>query len=85
MSKKRHCNTSTKKRQTHQSPWQPKVYLTLKTGYKIATKATAKDRSADQTGYIKGWYIDENVGAKILPGLAVFLDFDKAFLGSWQT
>ena len=31
--------------------------------------------NADQTGYIKGRYI----AAKHLPGLAVFLDFEKAF------
>jgi len=45
--------------------------------------------NADQTGYIKGRYIGENVrlisdiisytAAKNLPGLAVFLDFEKAF------
>ena len=45
--------------------------------------------NADQTGYIKGRYIGENGGlisdiisytaAKNLPGLAVFLDFEKAF------
>ena len=28
MSKKRYHNTSTEKRQTDQSPWQPKAYLT---------------------------------------------------------
>ena len=46
-------------------------------------------KNADQTGYIKGRYIGENVrlisdlisytAAKNLPGLAVFLDFEKAF------
>ena len=45
--------------------------------------------NADQTGYIKGRYIGENArlisdiisytAAKNLPGLAVFLDFEKAF------
>jgi len=45
--------------------------------------------NADQTGYIKGRYIGENVrlisdiisytAAKNLPGLAVFSDFEKAF------
>ena len=45
--------------------------------------------NADQTGYIKGQYIGENVrlisdiisytAAKNLPGLAIFLDFEKAF------
>ena len=45
--------------------------------------------NADQTGYIKGRYIGENVrlisdiisytAAKNLPGLAVFIDFEKAF------
>lgn len=45
--------------------------------------------NADQTGYIKGRYIGENVrlisdiisytATKNLPGLAVFLDFEKAF------
>ena len=45
--------------------------------------------NADQTGYIKGRYIGENVrlisdiisytAAKNLPGLAFFLDFEKAF------
>ena len=69
----------------------------LNTDYKIATKAIAKRLeavlplliNADQTGYIKGRYIGENVrlisdiisytAAKNLPGLAVFLDFEKAF------
>ena len=69
----------------------------LNTDYKIATKASAKRLeavlplviNADQAGYIKGWYISENVrlisdiisytAAKNLPGLAVFLDFGKAF------
>ena len=45
--------------------------------------------NADQTGYIKGRYIGENVrlisdiisytAAKNLPGLAIFLDFETAF------
>ena len=45
--------------------------------------------NADQTGFIKGRYIGENVrlisdiisytAAKNLPGLAVFLDFEKEF------
>ena len=68
----------------------------LNTDYKIATKAIAKRLeavlplviNADQTGYIKGRYIGENVRlsdiisyttAKNLPGLAIFLDFEKAF------
>ena len=69
----------------------------LNKDYKIATKAIAKRLeavlplliNADQTGYIKGRYIGENVrlisdiisytAAKNLPGLAVFLDFEKAF------
>ena len=69
----------------------------LNTDYKIATKAIAKRLeavlplviNADQTGYIKGRYIGENVrlisdiisytAAKNLPGLAIFLDFEKAF------
>lgn len=69
----------------------------LNTDYKIATKAIAKRLesvlplmiNADQTGYIKGRYIGENVrlisdiisytATKNLPGLAVFLDFEKAF------
>ena len=69
----------------------------LNTDYKIATKAIAKRLEAvlprvidvDQTGYIKGRYIGENVrlisdiisytAAKNLPGLAIFLDFEKAF------
>jgi hypothetical protein len=97
MSKKRYYNTSTKKRQTDQSPWQPKAYLTFKLRLQNCTKAIAKRLetvlplviNADQTGYIKGRYIGENVrlisdiisytAAKNLPGLAVFLDFEKAF------
>ena len=69
----------------------------LNTDYKIAMKAIAKRLeavlplliNADQTGFIKGRYISENVrlisdiisytAAKNLPGLAVFLDFEKAF------
>ena len=69
----------------------------LSTDYKIATKAIAKRLkavlplviNADQMGYIKGWYIGENVRlvrdiisytvAKNLPGLAIVLDFEKAF------
>ena len=45
--------------------------------------------NADQTSYIKGRYIGENVrlisdiisytAAKNLPGIAIFLDFEKAF------
>ena len=78
MSKKRHCNTSTKKRQTHQSPRKPKVYLTLNTGYKIATKATAKRLEA--VLLIKLAISKDDISVKtsvqkILPGLAVFLDF----------
>ena len=69
----------------------------LNTDYKIATKAIAKRLEAilphvinsDQTGYIKGRYIGENVrlisdiisytATQNLPGLPVFLDFEKAF------
>ena len=69
----------------------------LNTDCKIATKATAKRLeavlplviNADQTDYIKGRYIGENIRLisdiistpqqKSLPGLAIFLDFEKAF------
>ena len=69
----------------------------LTTDYKIATKAIAKRVeavlpnviNANQTGYIKGRFIGENVrlisdiinytATKNLFGLAAFLDFEKAF------
>ena len=69
----------------------------LNTDYKIATKAIARRLeavlpsviNADQTGYIKGRYIGENIRlindiinytkTKNLHGLTVFLDFEKAF------
>ena len=69
----------------------------LNTDYKIATKAIAKRLeavlpnviNANQTGYIKGCFIGENVrlisdiinytATKNLSGLAAFLDFEKAF------
>ena len=69
----------------------------LNTDYKIATKAIAKRLeavlpnviNANQTGYIKGRFIGENVrlisdiinytATKNLSGLAAFLDFEKAF------
>lgn len=69
----------------------------LNTDYKIATKAIARRLenilpfiiNPDQTGYIKGRYIGENVRLisdmikyttdKNLPGIAIFLDFEKAF------
>ena len=69
----------------------------LNTDYKIATKAIAKRVeavlpnviNANQTGYIKGRFIGENVrlisdiinytATKNLFGLTAFLDFEKAF------
>ena len=98
MSKKRYHNTSTEKRETDQSSWQPKAYLTSKhrlvqnchknNRNKTGSRSAACD-NADQTGYIKGRYIGENVtlisdiisytAAKTLPGLAILLDFEKAF------
>ena len=67
----------------------------LNKDYKIATKAKRLEAvlplviNADQTGYIKGRYIGENARlisdiisyttAKNLPGLAIFLNFEKAF------
>ena len=69
----------------------------LNTGYKIATKAISKRLeavlpnviNANQTGYIKGRFIGENVrlisdiinytATKKLSGPAVFLDFEKAY------
>ena len=69
----------------------------LNTDYKIATKTIAKRLeavlpnviNANQTGYIKGRFIGENVrlisdimnytATKNLSGLAAFLDFEKAF------
>ena len=83
-------------RQTFSNSLRP-ISLLYNTDYKIATKATAKRLEAilphvinsDQTGYIKGRYIGENVrlisdiisytATKNLLGLAVFLDFEKAF------
>ena len=97
LSKKRYYNTSTEKRQTDQSPWQPKAYLTSKHRLQNCHESNRKRLeavlplviNADQTGYIKGRYIGENVrlicdiisytAAKNLPGLAIFLDFEKAF------
>ena len=68
MSKKRYHNTSTEKRETDQSPWQPKAYLTSKHRLQNCHKSNRKKTgscsaacdNADQTGYIKGWYIGEN-------------------------
>ena len=75
--------------------WRP-ISL-LNNDYKIVTKALASRLekvlptiiSANQTGYVKGRYIDESIRIitdmmsftkeKNIPGLAVFLDFEKAF------
>ena len=69
----------------------------LNTDYKIATRVLARrlERvlpfiiNPDQTGYIKGRYIGENIRLisdlidytkqKNIPGIAIFLDFRKAF------
>ena len=62
-------------------------YYTLKA--KLEKLLNKKIKGTNQTGYIKGRYIGENVrlisdiisytAAKNLPGLAIFLDFEKAF------
>lgn len=69
----------------------------LNVDYKILTKVLAKRLekvlpkliNADQTGYVKGRYIGENIRLiqdlmfytynENLPGVAIFLDFRKAF------
>ena len=75
--------------------WPPSTLLNC--DYKIATKAIAsriktflpKLVSVDQTGFIRGRFIGENIRlldsvikyakAKNMPGLLLFLDFEKAF------
>ena len=75
--------------------WRP-ISL-LNNDYKIVTKAIALRLekvlptiiSPNQTGYVKGRYIGENIRIimdmmaftkkRNIPGLAVFLDFEKAF------
>ena len=75
--------------------WRPITLLNC--DYKIAAKAVAnrlkkvipKLVNSDQTGFIKGRFIGENVrlidsvisfaAAKNIPGLLLFLDFEKAF------
>ena len=97
MSKKRYHNTSTEKRETDQSSWQPKAYLTSKhrrvqnchkSNRKTTGSRSAACDNADQTGYIRGQYIGENLSVTLLvtpqqkPCLvlhAIFLDFEKAF------
>ena len=69
----------------------------LNCDYKIGAEAIAnrlkkvipKLVNSDQTGFIKGWFIGENIrlidsvinfaAAKNIPGLLLFLDFEKAF------
>ena len=81
--------------------WRP--LSLLNTDYKILTKALASRLQAvipelvspNQTGYIKGRYIGDNIrtiydiiefsSLKNLPGMIVMLDFEKAFDSiSWQ-
>jgi len=75
--------------------WRPLTLLNC--DYKIAAKAIAnrlkkvipKLVNSDQTGFIKGRFIGENIrlidnvinfaAAKNIPGLLLFLDFEKAF------
>ena len=75
--------------------WRPITLLNC--DYKIAAKAIAnrlkkvvpKLVNSDQTGFIKGRFIGENIrlingvinlaAAKNIPGLLLFLDFEKAF------
>ena len=77
--------------------WRPIALLNLNCDYKIAAKAIAnrlkrvipKLVNSDQTGFIKGRFIGENIriidsvlnftGAKNIPALLLFLDFEKAF------
>ena len=78
--------------------WRPLTLLNC--DYKIATKAIAsriktvipKLISDDQTGFIKGRFIGENIrlidsyikytAERNIPGLLLFLDFEKAFFGT---
>ena len=81
--------------------WRP--LSLLNTDYKILTKLLASHLqkllpniiNEDQTGYLKGRYIGENIrsmldvfeltNSKIDPGIIMFLDFEKAFdTISWQ-
>ena len=75
--------------------WRPISLLNI--DYKIAAKTIArriskllpKLISEDQTGYIKGRYIGQNIrlikdilrvsSVEAIPGLAIFIDFKKAF------
>ena len=75
--------------------WRPITLLNV--DYKIATRALAKRLqvimtsiiNSDQTGYVKGRYIGENVRLiedvlrytqkDEIPGVLLFLDFSKAF------
>ena len=79
----------------HLKNWRPLSLLNM--DYKIATKAPASRLEkvlpslirSNQTGYIKGRYIGENIRLisdilhyikhKNIPGFALFLDFEKAF------
>ena len=85
----------------HLKNWRP--FSLLNTDYKILTKALALRLqkviptivNSDQTGYIKGRYIGENIRTIFdiiqytsmhnLPGIIVMLDFEKAFHSvSWN-
>ena len=79
-----------------QNPGSAPAFLTL-TQYKIVTKTIADRISKvlpkliqeDQTGYVKGRYIGQNIrlvkdimkitALENIPGMAIFIDFKKAF------
>ena len=98
MSKKKYHNTSTKKRQTDQSPLQPKAYLTSKHRLQNCHESNRKKTGRRSTACDKCWWnwlyqrtvhrwkrttYDSDIisctAANNLPGLAIFLDFEKAF------
>ena len=67
--------------------WRPKI-LTKRLANRLQ-KVIPEIVSEDQSGYIKKWYIGENIrtiidileytALKHKPGLMIFLDFEKAF------
>ena len=84
-----------KKDKSYLENWRPLTLLNV--DYKIATKTMAhriatvppKLINEDQTGYVKGRYIGQNIRliqdimkvteAENIPGIALFIDFKKAF------
>ena len=84
-----------KKDKSYLENWRPLTLLNV--DYKIATKTMAhriatvlpKLINEDQTGYVKGRYIGQNIRliqdimkvteSENIPGIALFIDFKKAF------